>query len=171
MGLIKTILPLIIAAFALLVCSDALTASSESNKSPMAHSGIAASWNNRLRRTLKTIDARDDISEQSEERGVPLKNIRAKIPFTKTHTEASNAKKAAEKLATAKHLDELKTAMLKGDLPTFHNSPFAKFFLAGKQADDVVRSMKTAGKRKSEYNHFKKGYKKWLSDLLKANKS
>ncbi|KAG7383997.1 hypothetical protein PHYPSEUDO_003166 [Phytophthora pseudosyringae] len=165
MGSIKTILPLIVAALALLVCSDALAASSESNKSPKAHSGIAASWDNGLRRTLETIDARDDISEQSEERGFSLKDIPAMIPFTKTHTAVSKAKKAA---AVAKHLDEIKMAMKKGQLTDFLNSQFASFFLAGMQVDGVVKAMKTAGRHEVEYTSVAKEYQEWLNALLKT---
>ncbi|KAF1780136.1 hypothetical protein GQ600_908 [Phytophthora cactorum] len=126
MGLIKIVLTLIVASFALLACTDAVSTSGALEKSP-------ASFNNRLRRSLESID---DMS--TEERAISVKSAIALVPFTKDFY----AKKAA---AIAKQIDERKTAMLNGKLPSVPNSEFTSHFLAGKSIEDIVNVMKGAG--------------------------
>ncbi|KAG3110184.1 hypothetical protein PI124_g9614 [Phytophthora idaei] len=146
MGLIKIVLPLIVASFALLACTDAVSASGALEKSP-------ASLNNRLRRSL---ESSDDMGR--EERTISLKSVSGLVPFTK----AFGTKKAA---AVAKQIEERKMAMLNGRLTSVPNSEFTSYFLAGKSIDDIVNVMKSA--ERSEES-IKKSCKAWLKSVLTA---
>ncbi|KAK1942924.1 hypothetical protein P3T76_005561 [Phytophthora citrophthora] len=154
MELKKTVFLLLAASFALLASSDSFVTSNELDKSfKMSTSSELQPSSSNLRRGLKYID-------DEEERGINI------IGGIQASIAARQAKRAAAKLA---HLEAIKTAMLNGKLSQFTNSEFAKYFVAGKYVDDVVKTLRTAGKSEDKIATFAKNYKAWIKEIKKVN--
>eukprot|EP00644_Phytophthora_capsici_P009119 jgi/Phyca11/14233/fgenesh1_pg.PHYCAscaffold_6_\ len=157
MELKKTVFLLLAASFALLASTDGFTTSNEQDKSlKTPTSYVLQPSSNNLRRGLKTID-------DEEERGNPLKQFAGGLQAS---IAAKKAKRVAAKL---KHLEDIKTAMLNGKLSQFANSEYAKVFVAGKYVDDVVKTLRAAGKSEVEIATFAQKYKAWIKKLHKID--